>query len=76
MAPQCLWYMANILLLRAVSKQFCLRTMLSHSILAIINWVVRALNADWQRAVVYQTVYHGYDKTFIFTALITLLTSL
>ena len=44
--------------------------------LLIINWVVRALNADWLTAVVYQTVYHGYDKTFIFTALITLVTSL
>jgi hypothetical protein len=32
----------------------------------IINWVVRALNADWLTAMVYQTVYHGYDKTCIF----------
>uniref|UniRef100_A0AAZ3QJT2 Serine/threonine-protein kinase STK11 n=1 Tax=Oncorhynchus tshawytscha TaxID=74940 RepID=A0AAZ3QJT2_ONCTS len=24
-----------------------------------------ALNADWLTAMVYQTVYHGYDKTFI-----------
>jgi hypothetical protein len=31
----------------------------------IINWVVRELNADWLKAVVYQTIYHGYDKTFI-----------
>ena len=45
------------------------------SLIMIINWVVRALNADWLTAVVYQTVYHGYDKTFIFT-LITLATSL
>ena len=30
----------------------------------IINWVVPALNADWLTAVVYQTVYHGYDKYF------------
>ena len=34
-----------------------------------------SLNADWLKAVVYQTVYHLYDKTFIFTALITLVTS-
>ena len=27
---------------------------------------VPALNADWLTAVVYQTVYHGYDKTFYF----------
>ena len=39
-----------------------------------INWVVRALNADWLTAVVYQTVYHGNVKTYIFTALITLVT--
>ena len=45
-------------------------------LLLIINWVVWALNADWLKAVVYQTVYHGYDKTFILTALIMLLTSL
>jgi hypothetical protein len=25
--------------------------------------VVLALNADWLKAVVYQTVLHGYDKT-------------
>ena len=43
----------------------------------IVNtWVVQALIADWMTAVVYQTVYHGYDKTFIFTALSTLVTSL
>ena len=42
----------------------------------IINWVVRALKADWLTAVVYQTVYHGYDKTVISAALITLVTSL
>ena len=30
----------------------------------IINWVVRALNADWLKSVVYQTAYHGYDKTY------------
>ena len=34
------------------------------------------MNADWLSAVVYQTVYHGYDKIFIFTVLITLVTSL
>ena len=27
-------------------------------LLSIINWVVRALNADWLKAVVYQTVCH------------------
>ena len=43
---------------------------------SIINWVVPALNADWLKAVVYQTLYHGYDKTFICTALIMLVTSL
>ena len=43
---------------------------------SIINWVVRALNADWLTALVYQTIYHGYKKTFIFTAIITLVTSL
>ena len=35
----------------------------------IVNWVVQALNADRLTAVVYQTVYHRYDKTCIFTAL-------
>jgi hypothetical protein len=42
----------------------------------IINWVVRVLNVDWLTDVVYQTGYHGYDKTFNFPALITLVTSL
>ena len=42
----------------------------------IINCVVRALNADWLKAMVCQTLYHGYDKAFIFTALITLVTTL
>jgi hypothetical protein len=32
---------------------------------AIINWVVKPMNADWLTAVVYQIVYHGYDKIFI-----------
>ena len=32
-----------------------------------INCVIQALNADWLTAVVYQTVYHGYEKTCIFT---------
>jgi hypothetical protein len=32
----------------------------------IINRVVRALNADWLTAMVYQTIYHRYDKTFNF----------
>ena len=41
-----------------------------------INWVALALNADWLKGVVYQPVNHRYDKTFIFTALITLVTSL
>uniref|UniRef100_A0A4W5P3M8 GTP binding protein 2b n=1 Tax=Hucho hucho TaxID=62062 RepID=A0A4W5P3M8_9TELE len=45
-------------------------------VIIIINWVVRVLNADWLTAVVYQPVYHEYDKTFIFTALITLVNSL
>ena len=27
----------------------------------IINWVVWLLDADWLKAVVYNTVYHGYD---------------
>ena len=38
--------------------------------------MVRDLNSDWLIAVVYQTVYHGYDKTFISTALITLVDGL
>ena len=45
-------------------------------LLYIINKVFWAMNADWLTAVVYQTIYHGYDKTFICTALITLVTSL
>ena len=32
------------------------------------------LDADWLTAVLYQTVYHRYDKTYIFTALIALVT--
>jgi hypothetical protein len=36
----------------------------------------QALNADWLTAMVYQTIYHRYDKTFSFTALMTLVTSL
>lgn len=32
--------------------------------------------ANWLKAVVYKTVYHRYDKTFVFTAIITLLSSL
>lgn len=31
-----------------------------------IHCVVRALNADWLKAVVCQTVYHGYDKNIYF----------
>ena len=31
-----------------------------------INWVVRALNAYWLRAMVYEDVYHGYDKKYAF----------
>ena len=46
-----------------------------YNILYIINWVVQALNADWLKAVVYQTVCNGYDKTFIIAALITLVTN-
>jgi hypothetical protein len=42
----------------------------------IINWVVLAVNADWLKAMVYETVYHGYDKTSIFTVLTTFVTSL
>jgi hypothetical protein len=42
----------------------------------IINRVVRALHADWLKAVVYQTVYHGYDKKYLFKVLIMLETSL
>ena len=36
-------------------------------IFPMINLVVQVLNADWLTAVVYQTIYHGYDKTYIFT---------
>jgi hypothetical protein len=32
---------------------------ISQYLLTIINWVVRALNADWLTAVVYQTVFHS-----------------
>jgi hypothetical protein len=32
----------------------------------MINWVVQALNADWLTAVVYQTVYHGYDNIYFY----------
>jgi hypothetical protein len=46
-----------------------------YAISSFINWVNRAMNADWLTAVVYQAVYHRSDKTFIFTALITLVTS-
>ena len=42
----------------------------------IINLVVQALNADWLTVVVYHPVYYAYDKAFIFTALIMLVTSL
>lgn len=42
----------------------------------IINWVVRASNADWLKAVVLQTIYQGYDKIFIFDVLITFITIL
>jgi hypothetical protein len=42
----------------------------------IINWVVQALHADWLKAVISDHIYHKYDKTFILTALITLVTSL
>ena len=35
-----------------------------------------SLNADSYGTVVYQTICHGYDKTFIFTALITLVNRL
>jgi hypothetical protein len=44
--------------------------------IGLFELLVRALNADWVTVMVYQTIYHGYDKTFIFTALITLVTSL
>ena len=42
----------------------------------IINWVVRALNADWLSAMVYQPVYHGYEKNIYLNAEITLVSSL
>ena len=38
-----------------------------HGILDIINWEVRALNADWLTAVVSQNDYYMFDKTCIFT---------
>jgi hypothetical protein len=31
----------------------------------IINWVVRALNADWLNAVVYQSICHGYEANLL-----------
>ena len=45
--------------------------MKSKGISDIINWVVRALYADWLNVV----VYHGYERTRIFTVLMTLVTS-
>ena len=42
----------------------------------IINSVVRDFDADWLTVVAYQIVYHMYDKTLIFTAVITLVNSL
>ena len=32
-----------------------------YHIIMIRNWLVRALNADWLTAVVYQTVNHRFD---------------
>ena len=37
---------------------------------SLLNGVVRTQNADWLTAMVYQTVYHSYDKAFMFTALL------
>ena len=51
-------------------------TVFMHSIFCNINWVARALNSDLLTAMVYETVYHVYDKMCIFTALILLETSL
>ena len=31
----------------------------------VINWVVRALNVDWLKA-----LYHGYEKTYIYILLL------
>ena len=42
----------------------------------IMNWVARAPNDDWLKAVEYETVYHRYDRTFIFTVLFTFVTDL
>ena len=36
-------------------------------ITVFINWMVRALNADWLTAVGYQTICHGYDKTIFYS---------
>ena len=71
----------STLLTKTSSDEVNLSSTLSHErftciLLIFINWVVRALNADWLSAVVFLTVYYWYDKTFIFTALITLVTSL
>ena len=44
--------------------------------LSIKNWVVRVLNVDWLTEVIYQAMYHAYDKTCPFTALVMLVTSL
>lgn len=35
----------------------------------VIYWVVPALDADWQTAVVYETIYHEYGKIYIFLLL-------
>ena len=47
-------------------------TRLSNHLFTIRNRVIRALNADWLKDVVYQTVYHKITR---FSVLITLLTN-
>jgi hypothetical protein len=37
----------------------------------ILNWVVRTLNADWLKAMVYQIVYHGNNKIIFYLTLVT-----
>ena len=49
-----------------VSSGFVFR-LICPRLTCIINWVVRSLNADWLTAVVYWTVYHGYDNTYFYS---------
>jgi hypothetical protein len=73
--------MTNIPRLRAVSRHSASSIRTALAVVNLINKVIRyeglrTLKVDWHTAVVYQTIYHEYDKMFICTALITFVTSL